>query len=90
MITPSNLLSVRNGKEVWKRLSTGHFFSTQPASRKTRMMKGHYVGALIDLLVETGVDRAQFLQLCGVRESELTSDNLIDQERVYRVTELTV
>ena len=51
-------------------------------------MKGHYVGTLIDLLCELGVDRQDFLRRCRLDESELTSETLIDQDRVSLATEL--
>ncbi|WP_431687302.1 AraC family transcriptional regulator [Hahella sp. NBU794] len=51
-------------------------------------MRGHYVAALIDLLVERGVDRAEFLQDCQLQEDELNADTLIDQRRLERVTRL--
>lgn len=53
-------------------------------------MKGHYIGSLIDLLADRGVDRAAFLRDCGIDESELSPDTLIDPDRVLLTTRLAV
>ncbi len=49
-------------------------------------MRGHYIGALIDVLEELGVNRRHFLAGCGVSESDLTSDTLIDLPRIKVIT----
>lgn len=49
-------------------------------------MKGHYVGTLVDLLVERGVERAPFLKACRLEEAELTAGTLIEPERVREVS----
>lgn len=51
-------------------------------------MRGHYVGTLIDLLTEMGVDRNAFLAECGLVEDDLRSDNLIDQHQLLQATQL--
>ncbi len=53
-------------------------------------MKGHYIGKLVDLLEERGVERGAFLRACRLGESDLSADRLIDPERVLTVTRLAV
>ncbi|OZG75346.1 AraC family transcriptional regulator [Hahella sp. CCB-MM4] len=53
-------------------------------------MRGHYINALIDVLEELGVNRREFLLRCHVEESELTSDTLLDPDRIRAVTETAV
>ena len=49
-------------------------------------MKGHYVGALVDTLTDSGVDRAGLLAESGLQESDLNSATLINDERLQRIT----
>jgi AraC-like DNA-binding protein len=51
-------------------------------------MKGHYVGALVDTLSESGVDRGALLMESGLHETDLNGDTLIDHDRLQRITAL--
>jgi len=53
-------------------------------------MKGHYLGKLVDLLEERGVERSAFLRACGLAESDLSADRLIAPDRVLAVTQLAI
>lgn len=51
-------------------------------------MKGHYVAALVDVLCEGGAERETLLAEAGLQERDLSSETLIDHDRLQRITAL--